>query len=104
MRRLLVFLVVALAVVMTAVACGGEKKAEKVSVALDWFPWSNHSGLFIAREKGYYRDEGLDVDIYTPSDPSTVLQTVGAGRDQFGISYQVEVLLARQWSSTLWTR
>ncbi|MDP3062700.1 MAG: ABC transporter substrate-binding protein [Chloroflexota bacterium] len=97
MRRLLVLLVAALAVALAGVACGGgEVKLEKVSVALDWFPWSNHSGLFIAREKGYYRDEGLDVDIYTPSDPSAVLQTVGAGRDQFGISYQVEVLLARQ--------
>jgi len=96
MRRLLVLLMMTLAVAVIGAACGGEKKLEKVSVALDWFPWSNHSGLFIAKEKGYYRDEGLDVDIYTPSDPSAVLQTVGAGRDQFGISYQTEVLLARQ--------
>jgi putative hydroxymethylpyrimidine transport system substrate-binding protein len=65
-------------------------------VALDWFPWSNHSGLYIAKEKGYFAQEGLDVTIYTPNDPSTVLTTVGAGKDDFGLSYQVEVLLARE--------
>ena len=40
--------------------------------------------------------EGLEVDMFTPADPATVLQTVASGRDDFGISYQVEVLLARQ--------
>ena len=68
----------------------------KVSVALDWFPWSNHSGLFIAQERGYFAAEGLDVEIFTPGDPSTVLQTVASGRDDFGISYQTEVLIARE--------
>jgi putative hydroxymethylpyrimidine transport system substrate-binding protein len=68
----------------------------RVSVALDWFPWSNHSGLYIARERGYFADEGLEVEIFTPGDPTTVLQTVASGRDDFGISYQTEVLIARQ--------
>jgi ABC-type nitrate/sulfonate/bicarbonate transport system substrate-binding protein len=37
----------------------------------------------------------LAPEFYTPSDPTTVLQTVGAGRDDFGISYQTDILLAR---------
>ena len=65
------------------------------SVALDWYPNANHAGLFLARERRYYADEGLAPEFYTPSDPTTVLQTVGAGRDAFGISYQTDVLLAR---------
>ncbi len=77
-------------------ACGGKaKERASVRVALDWFPWSNHSGLYIAQQKGYFADENLDVTIYTPNDPSTVLQTVAAGSDDFGLSYQVEVLSAR---------
>ena len=67
----------------------------EVSIALDWFPWSNHSGLFIAQERGYFEEQGLKVNIYVPGDPSTVLQTVAAGRDDFGISYQPELLIAR---------
>ncbi len=66
-----------------------------VSVALDWYPNANHAGLFLAQERGYFAQAGLAVEFYTPADPSTVLQTVGAGRDTFGISYQPDVLLAR---------
>ncbi len=93
----LALLVVSLAA-LSAAACApaSGQKLDKVNLALDWFPNANHAGIFIAQQKGYYREEGLDVNIYTPSDPSTVLQTVGAGKDDFGISYQVEVLLARQ--------
>jgi putative hydroxymethylpyrimidine transport system substrate-binding protein len=66
-----------------------------VKLALDWYPNSNHLGLFIAQEKGYFQQESLQVTLYTPVDPSTVLQTVGSGADDFGISYQPDVLLAR---------
>ena len=66
-----------------------------LKLALDWYPNANHLGLFIAQEKGYFRQENLDVTLYTPVDPSTVLQTVGSGTDAFGISYQPDVLLAR---------
>jgi putative hydroxymethylpyrimidine transport system substrate-binding protein len=71
------------------------QELEAFSVALDWYPNANHAGLFLAQERGYYAEEGLAPDFYTPSDPTTVLQTVGAGRDLFGISYQTDVLLAR---------
>lgn len=69
--------------------------AQKVTLALDWYPNANHAGIFLGQERGYYEAQGLQVDIYTPSDPTTVLQTVGAGKDTFGISYQTDVLLAR---------
>ena len=67
----------------------------KISVALDWFPWAGQAGLWVAKEKGYFADEGLDVELNVPADPSTVLQTVGSGRDDFGMSYLPDVLLAR---------
>ncbi|MBI4201947.1 MAG: ABC transporter substrate-binding protein [Chloroflexi bacterium] len=100
-----VFMVFPLVLALLAAACGGAQTTAtptsttaattvKVRIALDWFPWSNHSGLFIAKEKGYFAAEGLDVTIYTPDDPSTVLATVGAGQDDFGLSYQNEVLFA----------
>lgn len=69
--------------------------ATKVTVALDWYPNANHAGLYLALANGWFAEEGLEVDLYTPADPTTVLQTVGAGRDTFGISYQTDVLLAR---------
>ncbi len=67
----------------------------KVTVALDWYPNANHAGLYLAQARGYFAAEGLDVELYTPADPTTVLQTVGAGKDTFGISYQTDLLLQR---------
>ena len=110
MNRFFVALVVALGILPFLAACGSSSEAEApapqieakvtsfppVSVVLDWFPWSNHAGLFIAKDKGYFAAEGLDVDIHPPADPATILQTVAAGRDDFGINYQTGVLIARQ--------
>jgi putative hydroxymethylpyrimidine transport system substrate-binding protein len=76
-------------------ASAQDQALEPLTVALDWYPNANHAGLFLALQRGYYAEEGLAPEFYTPSDPTTVLQTVGAGRDAFGISYQTDVLLAR---------
>jgi putative hydroxymethylpyrimidine transport system substrate-binding protein len=67
----------------------------KVTLALDWYPNANHTGLYVAQDAGYFTEAGLEVEIYVPADPTTVLQTVGAGRDTFGISYHADVLFAR---------
>ena len=108
MNRFFVALVVALGILPFSSACGSSSEAPApqieakvtsfppVSVVLDWFPWSNHAGLFIAKDKGYFAAEGLDVDIHPPADPATILQTVATGRDDFGINYQTGVLIARQ--------
>jgi putative hydroxymethylpyrimidine transport system substrate-binding protein len=68
----------------------------KLTLALDWYPNANHAGLYLAQDRGYFDDAGLAVEIYTPADPAAALQTVGAGRDTFGISYHSEILFARE--------
>lgn len=95
MKKLARLVVLSLALFLLA-SCGSDDEVKKVSVSLDWFPWSNHAGLYVALDKGYFADEGLDVDIHPPADPSAVLQTVAAGRDHFGINYQTGVLIARE--------
>ena len=106
-RLLLLSTGLLLTVMFVAMACGTSATAtvapelaptlEKVSVklALDWYPNANHAGLFVALKKGYFAEEGLEVNMYTPVDPSTVNQTVAAGADDFGINYQPDLLLAR---------
>jgi putative hydroxymethylpyrimidine transport system substrate-binding protein len=107
-KRGTVFIVLTLIVGVLLSACATEEPTAinvpsptgtpvvtEVSLALDWFPNSNHAGFYMARGKGYYLDEGLEVNIFVPANPEDVLKTVGAGRDDFGVSYQAEVLLAR---------
>lgn len=75
---------------------GQEKKKEneKVTVVLDWTPNTNHTGLYVAEEKGYFKEEGLDVEIIMPGE-SGADQLVASGKADFGVSYQESITQAR---------
>jgi ABC-type nitrate/sulfonate/bicarbonate transport system substrate-binding protein len=68
---------------------------EKVTLILDWFPNTNHSGIYLARAKGWYAQQGVEVDLQVPSDPSASMKLVGANKAELGISYQPAVEIAR---------
>ncbi len=67
---------------------------QKVTVLLDWFPNTNHTGIYVAREKGYFAKENLDVTILQPGEGENN-QIVAAGKADFGISSQESVIQAR---------
>lgn len=69
-------------------------KGEKVTVVLDWTPNTNHTGLYTALENGYYKDQGLDVEIVQPTEGGAA-SLVASGKADFGISYQEEVTYAK---------
>ena len=73
---------------------GDESDTTKVTVMLDWTPNTNHSGIYLAKERGWYRDAGLDVTIIEPGETG-VDQVVAAGQAQFGISVAENVIPAR---------
>lgn len=60
---------------------------EPVTVMLDWYPNTNHTGLYVALERGYFAAEGLDVEVLQ-SGEGGVEQAVGAGQVDFGFSSQ----------------
>lgn len=66
-----------------------------VNVVLDWYPNAIHSFLYNAIEKGYYADEGLDVQLQFPSNENDALSLVAAGQAQLGIYYPMYVIEAR---------
>ncbi len=70
------------------------KAMDKITVTLDWTPNTNHTGLYVALENGYFKEEGLDVQIMQPGQGVTD-QLVAAGTSQFGVSYQENVIRAR---------
>lgn len=67
---------------------------KKVSVVLDWTPNTNHTGLYVAKDKGYFEEEGLDVEIITPGETGAD-QLVASGKAEFGVSYQEGITQAR---------
>jgi len=71
-----------------------EKPLEKIIFTLDWTPNTNHTGIYVAKDKGFFKEEGLDVDIIQPGQ-STADQLVASGKAEFGIGYQEGITLAR---------
>lgn len=86
----------AMAVSMTMVASAEEETngdLKKVTVILDYVPNTNHTGMYVALDKGYYEAEGLDVEIVEPTDGATAT-LVAQQKGTFGISYQEDVTIA----------
>ena len=73
----------------------GCQSNESVSLALDWYPNSNHAGIYSAIDEGFFLDEKIDFEVYTPSDPTAIISAVASGRDEFGLSYHPDVLQAQ---------
>lgn len=71
-----------------------DKALKEVSVVLDWTPNTNHTGLYVAKEKGYFEEQGLDVDIKMPGEAGAD-QLVASGKADFGVSYQEGITEAR---------
>ena len=74
-------------------SAAGEDSLKKVTVILDYIPNTNHSGMYVALNKGYYAEEGLDVQIIEPTEGATNT-LIANGVGTFGIAYQEDVTLA----------
>lgn len=94
-KRLLAVVITGLVLLMTA--CGNKnfkeqddkhkKDLEKITFVLDWTPNTNHTGVYVAQEKGFFEEVGLEVEIVQPpEDGAEVL--VASGRAEFGVSFQ----------------
>jgi putative hydroxymethylpyrimidine transport system substrate-binding protein len=86
----------------TALAACGEKdettaagSTEPFTLALDFYVNPDHAGIYTALEGGYFEQAGLDVQPQVPSDPAAPIKQVAAGRSDLAISYEPEVILAR---------
>jgi ABC-type nitrate/sulfonate/bicarbonate transport system substrate-binding protein len=65
-----------------------------VTFMLDWVPNTNHTGLFVAQDKGWFQEEGLLVDIIQPGEVMAE-QAVASGAADFGISFQEQLTMLR---------
>lgn len=83
--------ILAVAVLMGSLTGCGSKG--KITFVLDWTPNTNHTGLYVAEAKGYFKEAGIEVEIVQPpEDGAEVL--VGSGKAQFGVSFQDSMMPA----------
>ena len=65
--------------------------ADKLTVYLDWFVNPDHAPLIIAKEKGFFAQKGLEVELIAPADPSAPPRLIAAGQGDIAISYQPQL-------------
>lgn len=93
-----------LGAVFLLASCGteGEKAAnqskeelEDIAIMLDWYPNAVHTAFYVAEEKGYFKDEGLNVTIEMPADTNDPLKLAATGKVDLAISYLTEAVVAK---------
>ncbi len=98
-RRLRLVAVAALAAGSLMAGCGGGDDGagggDPFDLALDFYVNPDHAGIYEGIDRGFFADAGLDVNPLVPSDPSAPIKQVAAGRVDLAISYEPEVMLAR---------
>jgi len=100
-KRSLAVAAAVLAAALLVAGCGTKKEPTSprglvpFELMLDYFPNADHAAIYAAKSQGYFKQAGLDVKIRTPNDPSVPIKQVAAGRVDLAISYEPELLRAR---------
>ncbi|HEX5223550.1 MAG TPA: ABC transporter substrate-binding protein [Solirubrobacteraceae bacterium] len=98
--RVLLAVLLACAGVLAS-ACGSKQEqlsassSKHFTLMLDFFPNADHAAIYSAIAHGDFRAAGLDVQPEAPADPSEPLKLLAAGKVDMAVSYEPELLLAR---------
>jgi putative hydroxymethylpyrimidine transport system substrate-binding protein len=103
MKRRLVPVALTVVAALALAACGEKKdvvspsggSSQPLSLMLDWVPNADHVGIYQALSEGDFAKAGIDVSVHVPTDPASPLQLLAAGKVDAAISYEPELLLAR---------
>ena len=77
---------IAVAAALLALAAGpaSAQVKEKVTLLLNWYTYSEHAPFFLGKERGYFDQEGIDLDIQEGRGSGVTVQAVAAGTATFG--------------------
>jgi putative hydroxymethylpyrimidine transport system substrate-binding protein len=103
MKRPTLLIALAAFSLLVLAACGEKRETvtpgggstQPLTLMLDWFPNADHVGIYQALANGDFTRAGLDVHVQVPSDPASPLELLAAGKVDAAVSYEPEVLLAR---------
>ncbi|WP_304511631.1 ABC transporter substrate-binding protein [Desulfobacula sp.] len=90
MKRKIIGIILALTLLGSSSLMAGEK----LSLMLDWFPNVDHLPIYVAQEKGYFFDQGIEVSIISPSETSDALKLAASGNMDLAVSYQPQTIIA----------
>src|SRR5436309_7469515 len=82
LKRLKIFFAAALACALAAPVAAQTK--DKVVLLLNWYTYSEHAPFYLGKERGYFDQEGIDLDIQEGRGSGVTVQAVAAGTATFG--------------------
>jgi len=85
-------------VVVLGLSVSGPAEAERpqrMILLLEWFPNPDHLPIYVAQEKGFFQEEGLQVEIQVPADPSAVAKLGAVGQADLVIVTELNLLIVR---------
>ena len=99
MRRVSILVVFSLVLAIVGLVVGlgpdspsAQQPPQKVVFALNWFPVGDHAAYWVALEKGYYRQRGLDVDMQNSKGSGDSIAKVDTGRADVGLADSAVVI------------
>ena len=107
MRRRIVWVIAAAALLVGVIGCGGEEDADtftvdipptpkEVDITLDGYPGPENVGILMAQQRGYFEKVGLDVWIRTPVSRLRPLPYVVEREVALSVSHQPQVVMAQE--------
>jgi NitT/TauT family transport system substrate-binding protein len=84
------------AVVLASAAAQAQSALQKATIRLDWKAGAQHAPFYLAKARGFYKDEGLDVEIISGSGSSDTVKQVGSGTVDFGLVDALVLVQAAQ--------
>lgn len=68
---------------------------DKITFLTNWHATPYHAPLYLAQSKGYFKDEGIQVALLEPNDPSDVTEIIGSGKVDLGFKAMIHTLAAK---------
>ena len=100
MKKIIALLLVAVILVISMSGCAktddakNDSELRQINIVLDWYPNALHAFIYTAIERGYYKDEGIDVIVQFPANANDALALVAAGRVEIGLYYEHDIIQA----------
>ena len=89
MKKIIIF---CLLNIIASVTFAANQTMDKLTVILDWFPNPDHAPLIIAKQQGFFKEQGLDVELIGPADPNDPPKWIAANKADIGITYQPQFM------------
>jgi putative hydroxymethylpyrimidine transport system substrate-binding protein len=71
-----------------------DQTTHKLRLMLDWFPNVDHLPIYVAQENGYFTEQGIQVEIISPSETADALKLAATGNVDMAVSYQPQTIIA----------